>query len=483
LSTQEQQALDTLSTVTQPYVRALQDTLARAQVQLTMMQSDPSIGPSHPALKTIKNRIQRFEEELRQKTQQMIQQGVESLDPITNSADIMREILSNQSQEVFLNVQLQQLGQLLDTYNQQMEQLPGKSLKLAQLQREQQLNEELYLLLHRRYEEARIEEAGQVGNLQILDAASAPSVPIKPNLKANILVGLILGLGLGVGLAFVLDMTDTVIHNSEDVERLGVRIIGRVPKSKNVRSKKQELQKGMGFPVKTHADALFVEAYRVVRTNLLFSGIESDIKTILITSPEPKDGKSVTAANLAITIAKAGKRVLLMDSDLRNPLLHRMFQISQKPGIAELLIHKSSLDVVIRPSEFEGLDIIPSGTLPPNSSELLSSPRLQEVLREIKQRYDRIIFDSPPVLAVADTMVLAALLGNTVLVIRPGKTKREAVQDSIRQITEVGGKLSGVILNAISRKNLGKYDKSYYYKNKNIFNDSDNKAWEKVINK
>jgi len=200
------------------------------------------------------------------------------------------------------------------------------------------------------------------------------------------------------------------------------------------------------------------EQYRTVRTNLQYASVDSDLQTLLITSSTPEEGKSMTTANLAVVYAQQGKKVLLIDADLRKPTVHYTFRLDNLNGLSNLLVGDGHLNQIAEASSIDNLDIISSGPIPPNPSELLGSKMMQSLINEAKQQYDIIIFDTPPVLAVTDAQILANIVDGTVLVVRSNKTEYEAAIKAKETLEKSSAKLLGTVLNDVEKK-----DGNYYY--------------------
>jgi capsular exopolysaccharide synthesis family protein len=203
------------------------------------------------------------------------------------------------------------------------------------------------------------------------------------------------------------------------------------------------------------------EAYRTLRTNLQYSKADRPIKTILVTSSGPGEGKSTSVANLAITFAQMGSKTLIIDTDLRRPVLHAIFDQSRTTGLTNILIGKTTLQEVVRSTKIENLDLLVSGTLPPNPSELLASAAMEKLLKTITDRYDIVLFDSPPVIAVTDAAVLARKLDGIVLVVKSGETSRDAILRSRVLLENVNAHIFGVMLNGVKSDHM--YGSYYYY--------------------
>lgn len=202
------------------------------------------------------------------------------------------------------------------------------------------------------------------------------------------------------------------------------------------------------------------EAYRTLRTNIQFSTYDNNIQSIVVTSPEPSEGKSTTIANLAVAFAQEGKRVALIDSDLRKPTLHHFFMKSNRIGLSNLLAGQFALQQAITDTHIENLSLICSGPVPPNPAEMLNSKRLEQQLAELKEMFDIILFDTPPALAVTDAQVLSAKCDGVVLVLNSGKVKRDTARKALERLNQVNAKILGVVLN---NKERNKSESPYYY--------------------
>lgn len=228
------------------------------------------------------------------------------------------------------------------------------------------------------------------------------------------------------------------------------------------RRKKSQNNKMRYLIAKLNPRSPITEQYRTVRTNLQFSAVDQEIQTILLTSAGPNEGKSMTSANLAVVYAQQGKKVLLIDADLRKPTIHYTFRLDNLRGLSNVLVGNTRLQEVVSPSDVENLDLISSGPIPPNPSELLGSKKMQEMVKEARQIYDIIIFDTPPVLAVTDAQILANVCDGSILVVRSGRTEHEAASKAIESLQASNAKILGTILNDRDKKEMNYY---YYYGN------------------
>jgi len=289
--------------------------------------------------------------------------------------------------------------------------------------------------------------------VEITDVAEPGRKPVSPNFPLNIALGLIVGLIVGVGLAFFIEYLDTSVKTIDDVERaLQAPVLGVIPQ--NVSSLIQE------GPESPHA-----EAYRVLRTNVLFSRKREDANSLTVVSGGAGEGKSTTIFNLGVVFAQNGQRVLLVDSDLRRPSLHKLLNVSNAVGLTNYLLRQNTIEQVIQTTSIPTLDFLPSGKLPSSSLGILNSTQMKEFIKEAKQRYDFVFFDSPPIMGVSDASILASEVDLSVLVIQYRKYPQAMTLRAKQMVEKVGGTLLGVVLNNIniSQDSYYYYYSGYYY--------------------
>ena len=297
-------------------------------------------------------------------------------------------------------------------------------------------------------------ELPKESTVEIIDEADLPIKAVRPNIPLNISLGVVVGLVLGVGLAFFIEYLDTSVKTIDDVERaLGAAVLGVIPQ--NVGSL---LEEGDESP---HA-----EAYRVLRTNILFAGRKSEKQTTFsVVSGGAGEGKTTTMFNLAVVFAQQGDRILIVDSDLRRPSMHRYLKVSNNIGLTNYLLGQVAIDEVIQTTELPSLHFIPSGKLPSSSMGILSSAKMKEFVAEMKSRYDYVFLDAPPIMGVSDASVLASMVDMCVLVVQYRKYPQLMTQRAKSMVTKVGGELVGVVLNNIniSQDSYYYYYSGYYY--------------------
>ena len=286
-------------------------------------------------------------------------------------------------------------------------------------------------------------------NIRVIDEAEIPKNPVRPKKAQNILIAIIAGLLGGVGLAFLVDYLDNTVKTADDVERLAkFPLLGYVP---TIETKYSEIEKDkfVHFMPKSAVSA----GYRAIRTSILFSSPEGHmIRDILVTSAGPKEGRSTTVSNLAITMASGGNSVLLVDADMRKPRVHTIFNVKNSTGLSSFLTGQAELEEVVKKTDIPNLSIVTCGYIPPNPSELLGTRRMKEFIEQAKTKFDRIFFDSPPLAIVTDSVVLSGMIGNTVIVINSKKTSKSALHHSKQLLTNARANVLGVVLNNLVRE-------------------------------
>ena len=281
----------------------------------------------------------------------------------------------------------------------------------------------------------------------IIDQAQPAKTPARPNKTLNIILGIVIGLMVGVGLAFFIEYLDTSVKTIDDVERaLQSPVLGVIPQN-------------VGYLIDEGAESQHAEAYRVLRTNLLFSRKDDRLNSIVVVSAGAGEGKSTTVVNLATVFAQSGQRVLLVDSDLRRPTLHKVLKVGNSLGLTNYLLKQNTLEEVIQRTSVPTLDLLASGKLPSSSMNILGSASMKDLVAELKQRYDFVFFDSPPIMGVSDAAILASEIDMVVQVIQYRRYPQPMNIRAKQMIEKVGGTLIGIVLNNINMSQ----DESYYY--------------------
>ena len=306
-------------------------------------------------------------------------------------------------------------------------------------------------------QETQVPNARTGDNLIVVSPAVVPTAPISPNIRRNVAIAFAAGLLVALGIAFLLDYLDQSIKSDEDLtERLGLISIGHVAFTPGGKGRRAEL-------VALDSQSPASEAYKTLRTNLLFSTIDQELKTIVVTSSGPGEGKSRTAANLAVVLAEAGHKTLLIDADFRRPSLHKIFGRIRNVGLSNLILQDVAENEAITAVEkVPNLWLVTSGPTPPNPSELLGSGRIKELMARLRGAFTYVILDTPPVNAVTDAAILAAAANGTILVVEQGRTTFPSLEHAKQLLDRVGAHTLGVVMNKV-RASAGSY--SYEYGN------------------
>ncbi len=319
-----------------------------------------------------------------------------------------------------------------------------------------------YANLLKSYEDLRLAQTRLTDSVTVAEAAMPANSPVRPQTLTNTLLAIVVGALLAAGVAFLIEYLDDTVKDPDDINALGLANLGLIAR---LNTKNQDDR----LVVVSDPRAPTAEAFRALRTNIQFASVDRPLHVLLITSAGPSEGKSTTAANLAAALAQAGKRVALVDADLRRPSQHRIFNLPNQSGLTFSLIQdKGNLNGSLRPTRVEDLSVMVSGDLPPNPAELLGSNRVGRLLDELQKQVDIVIVDTPPCLVVTDAVALSKRADGVLLVAEAGKTRRSALEQSAKAIQQVGGNVLGVVLNKYSLKAHGgyynyQYYNSYYY--------------------
>jgi len=432
-------------------IRALRQ--QRAQMATEYASLAQRFKEDYPTLVELRNQMDTISNQIAEERTLAVRGILSRYNSLTAEAESLREAIEQREQTILaLNTQ---------------------GVQYNILNRELETNRELYDGLLQRMKEIGVAAGVQENNISVIEAALPPGGPYKPNMSRNLAMALALGLAIGVGLALVLEFFDSTIHRTEDLEALtGRSVLGLVPmvKPKSMRQDNRQFatpERAVGHYSARFPKSSVSEAFRSLRTSLMFSTPEGMPKTILITSPGPGDGKTTTAINLATVMAQNGSRVLLVDADLRKPRLHRDFGKPQSPGLTKKIAGKQSTgdeSSAIVSTDVDGLFVMPSGNQAPNPAELLSSERMTKIIAMNARAFDHVIIDSAPILGLADAMILSRLVDGVIVVTSAGVTGKDNIKASMRRLAQVRAPVLGVVLNAVDLDSPDyAYYSSYYY--------------------
>ena len=363
--------------------------------------------------------------------------------------------------------QLDELEARKAEFQDQIKSLPETQQRLLQLTRDVEVNTQIYTQLLNNLQELDILRAGTIGNVRVVDEALVNTYkPVAPRKYLIVTVTTMLGGVTAVIFVLIQAALRRTIENPEEIERLGLPVYAAVPFS----AEQIALEKGGGgdndqlkLLSVTKPSDVSIEAIRSLRTSIHFAMVEASNNIIMITGPNPVVGKSFVSSNLGVTMALAGQKVLIIDADMRKGYLHRLFSLEKEGGLSDYLSHQIEKADLVNQTQIEGLSVITHGNVPPNPSELLMSRQFEELLDSLKDEYDLIIIDTPPVLAVTDAVIVGKYVGTTMLVTRFQQNTLEEVEISMRRLEQNGIETRGCIFNAI--RQTGRYGYGYGYGN------------------
>ncbi len=447
--------------INQSYLNAIQTQVANLEVQ-----RDIELAPIKDSL-VIEKTKESYDRKLENLRGKLIDQ-IEILKSgiVANTPDDKREL----SLQIF-NTKMEIQDMILRNKNYQdlirsstaeLSNLPQQMGELVRLERERASAERLYTTLEQRYQEATINERARVGNAEILDLGSDNSTPVAPDRPKIILNGVLIGLGLGLAFAFVRNFLDKSIKSPEELEGKGASVLSWIPKIESISKNGHNAPE---FIVGNKSNSAASEAFKALRTRIQFSKLESEqLKTILVTSSIPFEGKTIVASNLAGSFAQAGKKVLIVDCDLRKPRIHSVFESDKFPGLSDYLFTNVTLEDITKRTPMDNLYYITSGTIPPNPSELLGSVQMKQFIHKLKEIYDVIIIDSPPFITVTDSEILYNITDGTILVCQANKTPSDAFWKTYDRLSKkYPHHLLGCVLNNFNFKSSYGYYYNYYY--------------------
>ena len=444
-----------------------------------LVRNSTIYGKDHEAVLNVKQNLNTLKEQLKEKTNEMIASGLSIVDPLEYRQEIISQLLSYETQLHQFNAKANQIKLLIERYQNEIQDLPEKQSMLGNLDRERVVLENTYAFIRQRMEETRVSVASEPGKVRIIDRAEIMSRPISPNITKNIIMAIIIGAMIGFSISILLEYFDNTLKSVEFIENKKISILAIIPSidsgptgskknSYNKLTKKIKNQFRIGSNLQrrlvAHEDprSPISESYRALRTSLMYTSQNNNSGLIMVSSPGPGEGKTTTIINLAITYANLGKKTLLIDGDLRKPVLHKVFKINNQLGLTQFL---SGLEKkwknIINPTDIDNLNIIYSGAIPPNPSELLGSDEMLSLVKKLKNEYDIILFDAPPIMAVTDAIVLSRLIDKFILVVRFGITDKNSINHTLVSLGNVNTELTGIVLNDLNKKN-SYYSHNYY---------------------
>jgi len=372
--------------------------------------------------------------------------------------ELSKRYKSKHPKIIALNNKLEAINKNIEDESKKLLALNDKMIQYNVLKREVQTNRSLYDSLLKRAKETEVDKDLQVSNIRVIDWADVPKAPFSPNRERDVMTGFVFSLMCGFALAFALEYLDSTVKTAEDIE-MYVRLpfLGYIPMARS----EAKISKDIDLASDKAPHSRIAEAYRSIRTSIIFSAPEDrPLKTLLITSGSPQEGKTTVSSNLGIVFAHSNEKTLIIEADMRKPRLAKSFGIENKVGLSSFLTGATNLDESIQRTFIPNLFIMPSGPKPPNPAELLTSRKPRLLLEELKGKFDRIIVDSPPVLTVTDTAILANMVDGVIDVVRASFLNIELILRGRQRLYESKARIIGVILNNV---NVKKEDSYYYY--------------------
>ncbi len=421
-----------------------------ADLKIQMAQLSVQFGPAYPKLAQLRGQLQEVEAQTQVEMRKIAARLRADYQVALRRENMLRAALEQQKQEA--------------------NKLNESAIEYSLLKRDVETNRTLYEGLLEKLKEAGVTAGLRSNNFRVVDTARVPTAPSEPNVPRNLAFALALGLTTGVGLAFLLEGMDNTVRTPEQAQAIsGLPSLGMIPLGSRTTTElapRQRLslaasKEAVELVTQSRPKSQMAESYRSLRTSLLLTSVGAPPRLILVTSALPEEGKTTTSINLAIVLAQKGARILLMDADLRRPSIHKTLGMGPRSGLSNVLTGSADLQqAIVRSPMLPNLYLLPAGTPPPNPAELLASSGMRELLAQLTEHYDHIVIDTPPTLSVTDAVVLSTAVDRVVLVIRSGKTTKQALRRARDLLLQVNARVCGVLLNAVD---LNSPDYYYYY--------------------
>ncbi len=435
LTHSENNTLSTVSSISvdDPIVNSLLQRLTDLEVQKGALLAEYT--EAHPAVQNIQARIRETREKI--------------VDVLNGVRDGIRK-------------KKQSLSRIIARYDAQLRALPEAERRLARLERMAKVNEGIYTYLLQKHEETRIAKAATLGNARVIDPAVLPRTPVEPRVGRSLMMFFALAFLFGVTAVLLAEHLDDTARTPEDLQgRVNIPVLGIIPLASEVSGGKRLSRRDVCL-IKSRRKDVFLESMRTLRTNLKYLG-EGTVNSFLVTSPGGMEGKSTVTVNIAYACAVAGLKSVVVDCDLRKPVVHRIFGVKRTPGLTDFIVDPEvGKEGIIRHFS-DNLSFVTAGEKPPNPTELLNTDSVKRFIEELKREFDMVFIDSPPVLAVADALVLSSLVEQVLVVVEARRTRVSEVENTINMLKNVSAPIGGIVFNRVRYKDLHPYGYNYYY--------------------
>ncbi|MCP5456189.1 MAG: polysaccharide biosynthesis tyrosine autokinase [Thermotogae bacterium] len=443
-----------------PVVSTLRSKIVELKISLAGLKE--AYSSTDPKVIDVQEQLKATESELKNQVETLVTSQIKTINP--DYQNVVSMIIEEETKSQVLKGTVETIEKLKSSYDTRLKELPALEQLLMELQRNLSVKENLYTILLEKLEETKIAEAGVVGTANIIDEAYSTDIPIKPNKKRTAAIGGVLGIFLGILIVFIIEYSDKSIKDEEEIKRVTKNntVLGRIPHIDVEEDKKYERPELIVFNKPTSPVS---ESYKLLSTNINFTSAKAP-KVITVTSSGPSEGKSILSSNIAVSYAQNGLKTVLIDCDMRKPRIEKVFKIEKsKFGIVNYILRDVPIErLIVSPlAELENFDVIPVGPVPPNPTALLTSPKFEQLINQLKEKYDKIVIDLPPILAAADALIASKQADGLVLVVRANQTKKPSLKIAVDNINTSGTKLIGTVVNDINERTSNYYYYYYYY--------------------
>ena len=469
---------------------SLRNEVGRIESQIAL--NSGIYGDKHGSVIALNEKHSLIKEEINKKASLLIEKGITTNDPLLMRNDQISQILALENSMIALKLNKDQNEKMLSLFKNKLNSIPETNMMMERMNREDEILNEHYLQLVNTLETTKMNNVIEKGDVQIVDLAKKPSRPFTPNHQKDIIIFCFFGLGIAIVIVFLIEFIDNTIKTIDEIEKYDKSVIGVIPAigkissqgiiSRYLESKSFTVlggEKGIKRKIITRDNpkSPISESYRGLRTNILLTNTK-DIKSILVSSAGPGEGKTTTVANLAITFANLGRKTLLVDTDLRRPVIHSVFNVKREPGVTNYLSGQTDdYHSLVKPSEIENLSLLTSGLIPPNPSEMLGSRKMSQFIKKLESDWEMILFDSPPLVAVTDATMISKEIDSIILVIKAGQTDKKAFHHTMANLKNIEAPLDGIVMNAVtSKSNYGSYYYYYYHQYYHYYSSHDNQS-------